>query len=247
MAKKKASLGCLFWVALILLVFVVILFNLKQVNAVLKQTGLNTFIDDLVKMEEPTAPPEVTLSPLKKTEAPAQNTEAPDPRKTPEKEVVVNLKDDTPRTTPPPQPPDRNLRRANLYFAKLLSGENLTFEPVKRNVYYTDSPLKETLLLLLKGLTPKEKNQGYMNLIPPRTKIKNIAVKNGIAYLDFSEEFRFNDLGNEGLKAQLQQIVYTTTEYTNLKGVQILIDGEKISYLGAEGLYLGKPLTRKSF
>ena len=42
--KKKASIGCLFWIALILLVLVVFLFNRDRIENVLEATG---FIDIL--------------------------------------------------------------------------------------------------------------------------------------------------------------------------------------------------------
>ena len=61
-------------------------------------------------------------------------------------------------------------------------------------------------------------------------------MKDGTAYLDFSEAFRFNSLGKEGLSAQLQQVVYSATEFSTVKRVQILLEGKTADYLGPEGL-----------
>jgi spore germination protein GerM len=67
-----------------------------------------------------------------------------------------------------------------------------------------------------------------------------------VAYVDFNENFRFNPLGKEGLKAQLNQVVYTVTEFSNISRLQILIDGKKVNFLGPEGIYIGEPLSRSS-
>ena len=43
------------------------------------------------------------------------------------------------------------------------------------------------------------------------------------------------------------QIVYTATEFSTVKSVQFLIDGQKKEYLGSEGVWIGSPLSRTSF
>ena len=73
------------------------------------------------------------------------------------------------------------------------------------------------------------------------------SVKNGTATLNFSGEFEFNQYGIEGLRGQLQQIVYTATAFPTVESVQFLVDGEKKEYLGQEGVWIGTPLGRNSF
>ena len=58
---------------------------------------------------------------------------------------------------------------------------------------------------------------------------------------------RLNRKHVEGYAGQLKQIVYTATMYPTVKDVQILIDGQKREYLGGDGVYIGKPLSRASF
>ena len=72
------------------------------------------------------------------------------------------------------------------------------------------------------------------------------SVKNGIAILNFSEEFQFNQFGAEGSLAQLMQVVYTATNFSTVKKVQFLIEGKKRDYL-TEGVWIGSPLSRSSF
>ena len=86
-----------------------------------------------------------------------------------------------------------------------------------------------------------------MSLIPEGTRLLGASVKNGVATLNFSEEFEFNPVGVEGYIAQLTQLVFTATEFSTVKSVQFLIEGEKKDYLGSEGQWIGSPLARSSF
>ena len=71
-------------------------------------------------------------------------------------------------------------------------------------------------------------------------------VRDGTAFIDFNESFRFNSFGGEGYTSQLRQIVYTATEFQTVQSVQFLVDGERLSYLGPESPYIGDPLSRES-
>ena len=108
-------------------------------------------------------------------------------------------------------------------------------------------PLTETINSLLKGPSSDEINKGSLTLIPDGTRLLSARVEGNTAYLNFNEAFRFNSLGREGYTAQLKQIVYTATEFSNVNAVQIMIDGGVKEYLGGEGIFVGEPLTRETF
>jgi germination protein M len=253
MAKhKRASLGCLFWIALILLVVVVFLINQQNIQAVLKDTGFLTLFqkqenqaDNKVTIKYNTEPEKNNDMPLKKDKQDdnevALHIENPEQNKNEEQETKKSdqgNKEENEKTY---------IRKAKLYFVTMNKGDQFELKSVQRSVAYKDSPLTETLYSLLKGPNEKEFNNELMNLIPRQTKINNIYVKGDTAYLDFNEEFRFNSLGVFGLTAQLKQIVYTVTEFSNISQVQILINGKIVDYLAQEGVFVGKPLARKSF
>ncbi len=259
--KKKASLGCLFWVALILLVLVVFFFNRERIQTVLDETGFKDYIlqqepkDPEVKRVEPekeepepapAAEEQETTDPTTETEAPQDAPEEDDA----EQDVEITV--DTPeeeQTTSPEQTDepliDKRMRKSALYFVEVNDSGAIALKRIIRPVYYTDSPLTETLKALLEGLTAEELNQGLLNLIPQETRLRSVWVENNTAFLDFTEALRFNQFGSEGLHAELQQIVYTATEFQTVESVQILINGNKIDYLASEGIFVGKPLTRK--
>lgn len=136
---------------------------------------------------------------------------------------------------------------AKLYFV-LIGGDGIVSrKEVVRVIEKNESPLTTNLNLLLGGPNQNEKSKGCRSLIPENTRLISASVRDGIAFLNFSEEFEFNRIGVDGYLAQLMQIVYTATEFNTVKSVQILIDGQKKEYLGSEGVWIGSPLSRSSF
>jgi spore germination protein GerM len=86
-----------------------------------------------------------------------------------------------------------------------------------------------------------------MSLIPKGTKLLGVTVKDGVALLNFSEDFEYNTYGVEGYLGQLMQIVYTATSFSTVSSVQFLLEGQKKEYLGSEGVWIGSPLARSTF
>jgi spore germination protein GerM len=284
MARKRNSIGCLFYVALVLLALVIFLFNRARVQEVIEKTGFTRLFE-----KKRQAPVEVVVSPPAEekpagavpgaiarnggTPAPAASsrnggTPAPaassrnggTPASTPgsapttkEKtpaDVVVELVKPAAASRQPEKTTDASrtrTRQARLFFIAVKPEGEIQLKSVIRPVKYTDAPLTSTLEALLEGPTPTEVNQGLMSLVAPEAHLLRAQVKEGTAFLDFSEAFRFNSLGKEGLSAQLQQVVYSATEFPTVKRVQILLEGKTAEYLGPEGIYIGKPLSRDSF
>jgi spore germination protein GerM len=106
--------------------------------------------------------------------------------------------------------------------------------------------MQDALNVLLAGPSSDEVSRGILNLVPQNTRILSAAVRGSTAYINFSEDFLFNTFGVEGYVAQLRQIVWTVTEFQNVRDVQILIEGRRLDYLG-EGIWIGSPISRQSF
>lgn len=136
-------------------------------------------------------------------------------------------------------------RTATLYFVSIGADGSVSRQAVKRQLAKSDSPLTDAMKALLAGPVPGEKNA--MSLIPSGSRLIGASVKDGVATLNFNESFEFNSYGVEGSIGQLMQIVYTATEFSTVKSVQFLIEGEKKEYLGSEGQWIGTPLSRSSF
>ncbi len=247
MAKKRRTLGCLFYIALVLLVLVVFLFNRGRVQEVLEKTGFTRLFDRSV--EEPT---EVVVAPLETEQPQAEEREKTPPPSAPEEqpeEIVITVEKQPPAQTIPEErekEPTR-MRQSRLFFISVTEDGQIDMKGVIRAVEYVDAPLTATLAALLQGPTTAEVNQGLISLISPQTQINSVYIKGATAYIDFNEAFRFNSLGKEGMIAELKQVVYTATEFPTVKTVQILVEGEVSKYLGPEGVAIGKPLSRDSF
>ena len=246
--KRGASLGCLFWIALILLVLVVFLFNRKRIETVLEATG---FIEVLTSSQETPKIESDSQPEARKPTAPEEALEEQQPKEQEEAEETVTLKV-VPQTNEREAEEseaealeERRLRRASLYFV-FHDGERGELRRVVRPVYYADSPLTDTLKALLEGPSGAELNQNLISLVPGNSRINSVAVKDGVAYIDMTESFRFNSFGYEGAVLQLKQLIYTATEFPTVSMVQFLIEGRKQQFLNPEGLYIGKPLGRDS-
>ena len=118
---------------------------------------------------------------------------------------------------------------------------------VKRSIPKNDTPLTTAINLLLEGPdTTKSSEKNCMSLIPKGTKLLSAKVSNGVAYLNFNENFERNQEGVEGYISSLVQIVYTATAFNTVNSVQFLIEGENKKYI-CEGVSIEYPLTRNSF
>lgn len=136
-------------------------------------------------------------------------------------------------------------RKERLFFIKVDDDGEITLESVFKNIYVGKTPLTKSIERLLIGPDTQDINRGLLTLIPDEAELLSISIKDKVAYINFNEMFRFNPLGVEGYIAQIKQVVYTATEYETVNSVQILIDGAIQEYLGPEGVYIGRPISRK--
>ena len=279
--RKSASLGCLFWIAFILLVIVLFFLKKDNITTVLEKTGAaNLFSgkknqtelngnstepvvpqvnknDDLLIIPAPSAQtgdgsleqkpesPETAIDssqPAQPEKAPAADSAAGEPAEETKPVPETTVKSVEPKTEKPVQ-----LRKTSLFFVTIDPDGRVLRKEVIREIPKNDSPLSETLNALLKGTTKTEADKGLRSLIPEGTRLLSASVKDGVATLNFSEEFQFNQYGIEGYLGQLAQIVFTATTYSTVNSVQFLIEGQRREYLGAEGVWIGTPLSRDKF
>ncbi len=279
--RKGGSIGILFWVAFILLIVVVFLYNKPAIERTLENTGLVDVLrerfggrraaersedhadedrapDIAIELEpadpEPTAPPAERRRPSQEEAPPRSDGDpATDPAREPLREPQQQPPQER-REEPAAQPaepqaeqPSTRTRESKLYFIRVTDDGRIFPEQVMRSVTFTNNPMTQTLHALIAGPTIDELNAGLLTLLPEDTRLISAAVRDGTAYLNFNEAFRFNPMGVEGLVAQLQQVVFSVTEFTTITRVQILIEGRQVTYLGGDGVYIGSPLDRSSF
>ncbi len=148
---------------------------------------------------------------------------------------------------PSPDPARPNRFMAGLYFIRVTEDGRTFPQRVVRPVYYSSSPLTQTIRTLIDGPSSRDLEDGLLNLIPEGTQLISAHVTDGVAFLNFNQSFRFNPLGAEGTVAQLLQVIYSSTEFPTIERVQFLVEGEQVDYLGGDGIYVGEPLGRDAF
>ena len=255
----------IFW-----LVFFIVIISVFMLNAETIQKNFNLFKTRLTTTgaedtplpsmteEEPDElvvqilPPSASSEREPAVQQPAQTTGAtasePETRpQTPASESPPAQTTPAPAVTlqPEPQTPVQT-RDRNIYFTQIDKDGQILHSRVTRRLPVSDSPMQDALNAMLIGPTAAELNRGLLNLIPQNTRILNATVRGSTAYISFSEDFLFNTFGVEGYVAQLRQIVWTVTEFSNVSDVQILVEGRRLDYLG-EGIWIGSPISRQSF
>lgn len=137
--------------------------------------------------------------------------------------------------------------KVNLCFVNVDSDGKVIRRITTREIPKSNAPLTNSIKALLNG--PESRDKNCMSLIPAGTRLLGASVKNGIATLNFSEEFEFNGISADSYRAQLMQIVYTATEFSTVDSVQFLIEGQRKDYMGSEELqiWIGSPYSRSNF
>ena len=192
-------------------------------------------------MQEPANPQSSTPSaPAPESQPSAPVTPAPQPESPAPPATQQRPQEETQRPAPV------QTRDRNIYFTQIDREGRILNSRITRGIPVSDSPLADTLNVLLTGPSEDELNRGIRNLIPQNTRLLSAIVRGNTAYISFSEDFMFNTYGIEGYVAQLRQIVWTVTEFSNVRDVQILIEGRRLDYL-VEGIWIGSPISRQSF
>ena len=145
------------------------------------------------------------------------------------------------------KPKDVQKTTLELCFLEISNNGFVSRKMVKRSVPKDDSPLTTAINLLLAGPDKSIKAESKLStLISNKAQLISARVKDGVAYLNFNEEFGFSDNGVDGIIHSLEQIVYTATSFNTVDKVQFLIEGKKREFLN-EGQYIGVPLSRADF
>jgi len=239
--KKKASGGwLLFWLFFFIGVTLLFMINLESIKKTLAETRiLERFIPGYTPNTTPA--PDLETSNIEGKNFPVlSNNEKPDANQD-------STKEDKPRPaltdSETTARPDAKTVDRSVYLMKVDNAGAVYWTKVKRTLPASDKPLQDALESVIKGPSAEEEKQGLISLIPKNSKILSATVRGSTAYISFSEEFLFNTYGTEGYASQRRQIVLTATEFSNIKDVQILIDGKRIDYLG-EGVWIGSPVSR---
>lgn len=245
--KSKKPFSLFFWIAVILAIGILVLLRYKPINENLTDlTNKNN--TETIKQDN-----------KKKPETSKDNKSKPNVVETitqTEKKDEINISilpsekkqttSSKEQVTSPKVSQEKNYT-ANIYYLSVSDDMEISLQKTPREVKYISTPLANTIETMISGISSEEVAKGMMNFIPSDTKLLSATIKQRVAYLDFSKEFLVDQFGREGANAKLMQIVYTATEFPTIDKVQFLVEGEIRNYLNAEGINIGKPLSRQDF
>lgn len=110
----------------------------------------------------------------------------------------------------------------------------------KNVVPKNDHPAQTAMELLVAGA----KNSELVSVMPKGTKLRNISIKDNIAYVDFNDNLVKNNRGGSASERLLvASIVNTLTEFEDIQQVQIMVEGKKIDTISGH-MDTGEPLSR---
>ena len=266
--KKTSNTGLIFWLAFAIIIIICFLIAKGKIASVLKETN---FFNEVVGTE-PTIITELVnnhstdnSSSTNKSDDPIIQLQLPEEIEQDEAELIERsevtqktekstekskeqVKTETKKETPKKETVEQvQMMKLNLCYVMIDSDGSVIRKEVIKEFPKNSSPLTTAINNLLSGPSADEVEKGYMSLIPEGTKLLGARVANKTATLNFSESFSFNRYGVQGYLGQLMQIVYTATSFSTIDNVQFLIEGQKLEYLGGEGVWIGSPLSRISF
>ncbi|KYZ78178.1 hypothetical protein AXX12_01140 [Anaerosporomusa subterranea] len=148
--------------------------------------------------------------------------------------LVFVPKASSPQPAVPQQDPVINL---TLYFS---TPDASALRQEKRQVLQTNEPARVAVEELLAGA----KTEGAVTIIPAGTKLKGFAVRQGVAYVDLSEDIlNTPNRGSASESLIVASIVNTVTEFAGIDQVQILIEGKEVETLYGH-MDLSEPFRR---
>lgn len=237
--KSNIKIEIISWAAIFIFFIIVLIISKEKLSDAMKESDYpNTvaarngqYEEDFDVEDEFIAAPTVSAPTLPATTPAIAQAEVP-----PLEQVMPSITVDNVST-----------RDVKLYFMAVNSDGSINRKETIRPLPKTGGPLRVAIEALLEGPTVEERSKGCRTLISEGTKLIGASVRDGIATLNFNENFEMNNLGVQGLIGQLEQIVFTATEFATVNSVQFLVDGQQKEYLGTDGVWIGSPLNRTKF
>lgn len=127
----------------------------------------------------------------------------------------------------------------SLYYIRF-EGRSSTMVRVNRSYDRDTFDYESVLKLLQKGPLLKEK--GLLNAFDSRIIVHSVRVKNGIAYVDLNNAV--NRMNAKIIRDRVDQLVLTLTDFSEVRGVKLYIDGRPVAYLGDNELKLPEIMGR---
>lgn len=134
----------------------------------------------------------------------------------------------------------------NVYFIGQNANKEEVYKVVNREYdkEVDGSKIKFAIQALISGPREKEKSGGVYSEIPSTTRIISINETSDKVVINLNSAFE-NGGGTESLYKRLYQLIKTARRNTT-KPVYLYINGNKVEYIGGEGIMITQPLSENS-
>ncbi|MCM8772997.1 MAG: GerMN domain-containing protein [Candidatus Omnitrophica bacterium] len=140
------------------------------------------------------------------------------------------------------------IKESKVYIYLTHQNDQTYLVPVVRKIKYTkkiEEKIKNAINELFKGPTEEEKEAGLSTSLNEDSKLLNVSIEKDTVNLDFSENIEEGG-GTSLMETRIAQIVYTATQFPEIKKVRFLIEGKTINYFSGEGITIvEKPVSRE--
>jgi spore germination protein GerM len=98
---------------------------------------------------------------------------------------------------------------------------------------------------LEKGPSLYEQSKGIISGLPPEFHFyKKVRLTDGVLHISLPKSIQIST-GGDLMRDRLDQITYTLTEFNEIKGLVVYIEGKKVPYLGTDNFEVPELFTRK--
>ncbi len=140
-------------------------------------------------------------------------------------------------TSQPNSTPIQESMRLTVYYA---TPDAMYLVPEVHILAKNDHPAQTAMEILLAGTQDKQ----LVAVLPADTKLRNISVKDHVAYVDFNDKLIKNGTGGSATEMLIVgSIVNTLTEFPEIHKVQIMVEGKKIDTISGH-MDISEPLSR---
>lgn len=117
---------------------------------------------------------------------------------------------------------------------------------VRRVVKADVSSGEAAVRALLEGPRTVERDQRVSSQLPPAVRLLELTVAADTAHLDLSGEFQ-EPAPSELIALRVAQVVWTLTEFPEIRAVRFSIDGEEVAVTTQDGTAIERPVTRADY
>ena len=237
-SKSPKSSSAVFIIIIMILLTVIIIMAIKQNPQKTNKFSISKFFE---KEKQVTPKGEIIFEEDTEHEQKEKSKEAEDETERKEEskiksEDAAKIKEDIPKTK-------EEIINAKIFFVKLNERtESLYVASVNRKVK-EENKYAAAINELIKGMSAQEKSAGYLNAFTNKIKLNRVQLKDRVLWCDFNSEIEKNAAGSI-MRNRLDQLIYTATQFPEVDGIVLTVNGVRKSSIGNDGISISGVLKR---